>query len=200
MISRTKKLLLAAAAGALAITGLAVQPAHADPQPPPGYCVPDCGQDAYDLPNMGMPPLNVPPEGRKLTFGELARLNHSQGVPDNQLSTSVALGAAESGLFTNAHNGNGDDKSDGIYQCNFIGKLGPARLAKYHLDSPTDTYKPEVAVRIMMDQSGGGKNWKAWGAYLNGSYLKWKYEADRAASNVLNGTQFPDYTSPWGVQ
>lgn len=200
MISRTKKVLLSAAAGALAITGLSTQPASADPTPPPGYCEPSCAQDAYDLPNKGMPPISVPPQGRKLSYNEVARLFHSVGMPDNKLATAVAVIAQESSHNTSAYNGKGADESYGLGQTNFEGYLGPLRLKKYHLTSPKDCFVPETSARIVMDMSDGGKDWSAWGAYNSGAYGKWYFRAELATFNVLfpDRPQFPDVTQEEG--
>lgn len=137
-------------------------------------------------PKQASTPVKTPKAAVKINlaeFGEKDRLTHDQliqvlrdaGFNGKALEVAYAVARAESGHRPKAFNGNAKsgDKSYGIFQINMIGKLGAARRQKFGLSSNEDLFQPEINARIAYEMSGGGKNWKPWGAYRNGSYSQY---------------------------
>ena len=71
-----------------------------------------------------------------------------------------------------AFNGKGADQSYGLMQINMLGDMGPERRSQFGLKSNEELYDPvknmQAAFKIYQSQG-----WGAWGAYTNGSYLKY---------------------------
>ncbi len=113
----------------------------------------------------------------RLTNNELRTVLLNVGFKQNQLRIAMAVARAESGWRPLALNWSKKDHSYGIYQVNMIGKTGRKRLQAYQeqygIRSPEDLYDPVVNAKIAYAISNGGKNWKAWGAYTNGSYRQY---------------------------
>ena len=118
------------------------------------------------------------PSRKGLTAGNLKWLAERAGLKGEDVTIAAAVALAESRLpgsinpplsDPRAFNGKAPDASDGIWQINMHGKLGPDRRAKYGLRSNDDLFDPFTNARAMADilRSQG---WQAWGAYKNGSY------------------------------
>lgn len=105
---------------------------------------------------------------------ELISILKKAGFEGEALKTAYAVTRAESSGRPKAFNGNADtgDKSYGILQINMIGNLGPARRKMYGLKSNEELFDPLTNAKIAYAMSGGGKNWKPWGAWRNNSYRK----------------------------
>lgn len=77
-----------------------------------------------------------------------------------------------------AFNGNNKTKdySLGIFQINLYGRLKKARLEQYDLTNEEDLYNPLTNAKIAYAISSEGRNWYPWGAFTNGSFLKYYEE------------------------
>jgi hypothetical protein len=113
---------------------------------------------------------------------ELIEVLKSVGFAGPALKEAWAVAMKESTGNPNAHNQNANtgDNSYGLFQINMIGRLGPARVEKYGLDSYEDLFDPYVNASIAFQMSKEGTNWGPWGigpdAYnggTTGSYYKW---------------------------
>jgi hypothetical protein len=135
----------------------------------------------------------MPLAGRKLTYLEVAALCYKYGLRGRGLVTAIAVCEYESSMFEGAWNENEKtkDRSYGLFQINVRGVLWLARKIKYGLKTKEDLYHAETNVRIMADMSKKGTNWKPWGAYTNGMYMRAWFSAQAAAAAVD-----PTVTSP----
>jgi hypothetical protein len=131
----------------------------------------------------------VPLAGRQLSYLETARLAHKHGVPlGENLAICVAVCEWESRRRVGAWNFNAKtkDKSYGLWQINMIGKLMEERLKAFGLKTPQELYDPDKNARAMVKISGGGKNWKPWGAYTNGNYKRALKDARKAVGQLTD--------------
>lgn len=119
---------------------------------------------------------------------ELVNVLRSVGFTGEALRHAWAVAMKESTGNPMAHNQNANtgDNSYGLFQINMIGRLGPARLEKFGLDSYEDLFDPYVNASIAYQMSKGGKDWGPWGIGPNaynggttGSYHKWLDEFRR---------------------
>lgn len=109
-----------------------------------------------------------------LSKEQLVKVLQDAGFSGEGLRTAYAVARAESSGRPLAHNNNPKTKdlSYGIFQINMRGSLGPDRRKRYSLNHNDDLYHPEINAKIAFAMSNGGKNWRPWGAYTNGSYRK----------------------------
>lgn len=107
-----------------------------------------------------------------MNTSELAQLMRSVGFPESSIATGVAIAMGESSGNPRAFNGRGNDESYGLWQINMKGSLGPARRAQFGLSSNEDLFDPAINAKAAYTISSGGSNWRAWGAYTNGSYKR----------------------------
>jgi hypothetical protein len=109
-----------------------------------------------------------------LSQSDMYTLAIGQGLPPEKAKIAAAVGMGESGGEPTKHNTNRltADDSYGLWQINMLGPLGPERRAKYGLTSDAQLFDPTVNARVMKGESNNGQNWIPWGAYNNGSYLK----------------------------
>ena len=136
-------------------------------------------------------------EGKQLTPYEVAELAHRHGIPLDKLETAVAVAWGESNYFTGAWNEmpETNDGSYGLYQINMLGHLEGERLKEYGLKNRGELFDADKNAAIMVKMSNGGKNWRPWGAFTNGSYQRGlkSGEVARAVKAVAEGTGEP----PW---
>jgi hypothetical protein len=94
------------------------------------------------------------------------------GFSGSDLDIAVAVALAESGGNTKAYNGNGKDRSYGLWQINMYGNMGPARQRQFALPSYDALYQPEVNAKAAkaIHKSQGWQ--RGWTTYANGAYLK----------------------------
>lgn len=111
---------------------------------------------------------------------ELLSVLQQAGFTGDALRTAYAVTRAESSGRPRAYNGNvgTGDQSYGILQINMLGKLGPARRKQFGLKSNDELYDPVINAKVAFQMSGGGKNWRPWSAWKNGSYRKHLAEFD----------------------
>lgn len=137
-------------------------------------------------------PAAEAPEPKHFYEEELVDVLRSVGFEGKTLRHAWAVAMKESTGNPNAHNQNAStgDNSYGLFQINMIGKLGPARLEKFNLDSYEDLFDPHTNASIAFAMSKGGTDWGQWGIGPNaynggttGSYYKWLDEFRR----VTNG-------------
>jgi hypothetical protein len=112
-------------------------------------------------------------EDTKLTDTQLRNVLTNAGFRGYALNTAFAVARAESSGRPYAYNGRGADRSYGILQINMKGFIGKARKEHFGLSSYDDLFQPEINAKSAYEISNGGKNWKSWGAYTNGSYRKY---------------------------
>lgn len=124
-----------------------------------------------------------------MTQAELQQLAASVGFPDPALAAAVAM--AESSGNPRAFNGRGGDQSYGLWQINMIGALGPERRRAFGLSQNEDLFDPTVNARAALAISGGGTNWRPWGAYTNGSYRRFLGTATGSQSSSGASGQTP---------
>lgn len=132
------------------------------------------------------------PEPKHFYEEELVEVLREVGFTGEQLRQAWAVAMKESTGNPNAHNQNAGtgDNSYGLFQINMIGRLGPARLDKYGLNSYEDLFDPYINATVAFEMSDGGADWGHWGigpnAYTGGtkgSYYKWLDEFRR----ITNG-------------
>jgi hypothetical protein len=105
------------------------------------------------------------------------------GFSGNDLDIAVAVALAESGGNTKAYNGNGKDRSYGLWQINMYGDMGPARQRQFALPSYDALYQPEVnakAAKAIHKSQGWSRGWTT---YANGAYLKHMEKAKAAGAS-----------------
>lgn len=107
-------------------------------------------------------PGGWPNDGSKLTKAQIVALATNRGFTDPSLAAAIAM--AESGGNPSAHALTPKEDSWGLWQINL--KAHP----QYDSRSLQDVgVNADAAYQI----SAGGKSWKPWGAYTNGSYKQY---------------------------
>lgn len=118
---------------------------------------------------------------------QIAQHAYDAGFRGEALSTSVAVAMAESSGNTEAHNGQGDDDSYGLWQINMLGGMGPQRREAFGLDADDELLDPaknaEAAYQIYQGRDGFGD----WSTFNDGSYTEHLDEAEKAAAHVEGG-------------
>jgi len=109
------------------------------------------------------------------TVPSLESILRSVGFEGRGLSIAIGIARAESSGNTRAYNGNSGtgDKSYGLFQINMLGAMGPERRREYGLSSNEDLFDPYVNARVAYEMSNGGRNWRPWSTYNDGSYLQY---------------------------
>ena len=109
-----------------------------------------------------------------LTDAQIAGLAKSAGLSGDALVRAVAVALAESGGRTDALGPPTQwGRAVGVWQIMpLAGRPSTAQLKE-----------PNVNAQQMYKISSGGKNWKPWEAYTNGSYLMFVNRAKKAAGN-----------------
>lgn len=129
--------------------------------------------------------LLVAEEPKHFYEEELIEVLKSVGFVGPALKRAWAVAMKESTGNPDAHNQNSStgDNSHGLFQINMIGRLGPARMERYDLDSYEDLFDPYVNASIAFAMSKEGSDWGHWGIGPNaynggttGSYYKWLNE------------------------
>jgi hypothetical protein len=90
----------------------------------------------------------------------------------------------------NAVNRKSGDKSYGLYQINMIDPYGPDRKKQFGISRYEDLFDPDVSARAAYKMSGGGKNFRDWGAYKGKSNL---YAATQYIEPVYNIAKMAGY-------
>lgn len=132
-----------------------------------------------------------PPVGGRYSAQNLARVAQMAGFPRKALVTAVAVALAESGGNPHARCNNYRTPS-GRISC---GKLGPWTLSTDHgLWEINDKAHPWSARQNMDDPlanaraalriSNGGRSWRPWSTYVNGSWLRHLTAARRAVAGL----------------
>ena len=108
----------------------------------------------------------------KLEDDGLRSILQAAGFSGRGLEIAYAVAKAESGGRPKAYNGNEStgDNSYGIFQINMLGDMGKTRRDRWGLYSNEQLYDPLRNAQIAYDISNGGKNWRPWGSFTNGSY------------------------------
>lgn len=120
----------------------------------------------------------------------LIKMLYRAGFRGKGLETAFAVALAESGGRSRAHNFKGRDLSYGLFQINMNNddpsspNMGRNRLKQFGLKRNEDLYDPMTNIRAAYEISNGGKWWKQWGAYTNGSFVKYLDDARRAAKKA----------------
>jgi len=119
--------------------------------------------------------------GGQLTMEQLVGLAKGAGFSENEAVIMAAIAKAESGGNSNAKNFKPPDKSYGLWQINMIGRLGPARMKEYGLQSEDQLFDPvtnaKAAYAIRKSQGLG-----AWTVYKTGKYRAHLTAAEAARS------------------
>ena len=125
-------------------------------------------------------PGSVP--GGQLSMEQLVGLAKGAGFDNNEAVIMAAIAKAESGGNSNARNFKPPDKSYGLWQINMIGKLGPARIQEFGLQSEDQLFDPvtnaKAAYSIRKSQG-----LSAWTVYKTGAYRN-HLAAAQAARNA----------------
>ena len=124
---------------------------------------------------------------------KLTNLARSVGIPEEKVSTMVAIALAESGgdpTIDTVKSGSDPDKKNefslGLWQINMLGRMGEERRKQFGISSNEQLYDPVVnakAALAILNSSGLG----AWGAYTNESYKDYLPGA-QAAFEKVKGT------------
>lgn len=104
-----------------------------------------------------------------LSRSEIASYARSAGFNGRDLDIAVAVALAESGGDTKAYNGQGGDRSYGLWQINMIGGMGPDRRKRFNLPSNDALYDPATNARVaygIWKENG----WSPWTTYTSGKY------------------------------
>lgn len=100
--------------------------------------------------------------GKGWSKGAVLALAKAVGFPDPKLATAIAF--AESGGVPGAFLRSSREYSVGLWQINTL-------VHPYTVDEMKDPIKN---ARAAFKISKGGTNWRPWGAFTNGSYLKFR--------------------------
>jgi len=101
-----------------------------------------------------------------LSISQINSILESLRFPGGQTRViAISICLAESGGNTNALNPRNKDLSFGLWQINMLGKLGPARMKSFGLNSYEDLYDPYINAKAMIAISGNGKRFGAWSTY-----------------------------------
>ena len=124
---------------------------------------------------------------------KLTNLARSVGIPEEKVSTMVAIALAESGgdpTIDTVKSGSDPDKKNefslGLWQINMLGRMGEERRKQFGISSNEELYDPVVnakAALAILNSQGLG----AWGAYTNNSYKDY-LPAAQASFEKVKGT------------
>jgi hypothetical protein len=136
----------------------------------------DSGSSSSSSSSSGVVPGDQPagvPSPHTLSFQSLEQLAKNAGFNASQAKTMAAIGLAESGGNTHAHNDNAKtgDNSYGLWQINMIGAMGAPRREAFGISSNEQLFNPSInarAAKIIYDQQG----FNAWSVYRSGAYRK----------------------------
>jgi murein DD-endopeptidase MepM/ murein hydrolase activator NlpD len=116
------------------------------------------------------------PASQSYDAEKLTNLARSVGIPEEKVSTMVAIALAESGgdpTIDTVKSGSDPDKKNefslGLWQINMLGRMGEERRKQFGISSNEELYDPVVnakAALAILNSQGLG----AWGAYTNNSY------------------------------
>ena len=125
---------------------------------------------------------------------KLTNLARSVGIPEEKVSTMVAIALAESGgdpTIDTVKSGSDPDKKNefslGLWQINMLGRMGEERRKQFGISSNEELYDPVVnakAALAILNSSG----FSAWGAYTNNSYKNY-LPAAQASFEKVKGTK-----------
>jgi hypothetical protein len=119
------------------------------------------------------PAARVPTGAGRLSARAINFYARRAGFTRGRAVTATAIALAESRGHVRAHNPVPPDDSYCLMQINMLGRLGPARRARFHLRSNTDLYDPATCMRAAYALSGGGADWSPWTTYTRGTYLRY---------------------------
>ena len=124
---------------------------------------------------------------------KLTNLARSVGIPEEKVSTMVAIALAESGgdpTIDTVKSGSDPDKKNefslGLWQINMLGRMGEERRKQFGISSNEELYDPVVnakAALAILNSQG----LSAWGAYTNNSYKDY-LPAAQASFEKVKGT------------
>lgn len=124
---------------------------------------------------------------------KLTNLARSVGIPEEKVSTMVAIALAESGgdpTIDTVKSGSDPDKKNefslGLWQINMLGRMGEERRKQFGISSNEELYDPVVnakAALAILNSQG----LSAWGAYTNNSYKNY-LPAAQASFEKVKGT------------
>lgn len=120
----------------------------------------------------------------------LIKMLYNAGFRGKGLETAFAVALAESGGRSRAHNFKGRDLSYGVFQINMNNNdpsspnMGRNRLRQFGLQRNEQLYDPMTNIKAAYEISNGGKWWGQWGAYTNGSFVRYLDDARRAAKKA----------------
>lgn len=117
--------------------------------------------------------------GQTLKVAEMVKIAKEAGFNDNEAAVMGAIGAAESSGNTRAFNGQGRDKSYGLWQINMLGDMGPARRAQFGIQNDEELFDPKINAKAAYTLYKQRGNFDDWSAYKNGSYLKYMGTAQK---------------------
>ena len=105
--------------------------------------------------------------GTQYGIGQLYDIMRQAGATPREAAQMAAVAIGESSGWSAAHNPNRKtgDNSYGLWQINMLGKLGPARMRKYGLNSVDDLADPVTNARIALDLLRHGGGLRNWGAF-----------------------------------
>lgn len=101
------------------------------------------------------------------TQTELVNAAIRHGLTPERARIAAAVGMAESGGDTNAHNTNAatGDNSYGAWQINMLGAMGPARRVQFGIASNDELFDLDTNARAMSILSQNGQNFSDWTTY-----------------------------------
>lgn len=106
------------------------------------------------------------------TQTELVNAATRHGLTPERARIAAAIGMAESGGNTNAHNTNAatGDNSYGAWQINMLGAMGPERRIQFGIASNDELFDLDTNARAMSILSQNGQNFSDWSTYKDGAY------------------------------
>ena len=133
------------------------------------------------------------PASQSYDAEKLTNLARSVGMPEDKISSMVAIALAESGgdpTIDTVKSGLDPEKKNefslGLWQINMLGRMGEERRKQFGISSNEQLYDPVVnakAALAILNSQGLG----AWGAYTNESYKDYLPGA-QAAFEKVKGT------------
>ena len=146
------------------------------------------------------------PSSQSYDAEKLTNLARSVGIPEDKVSTMVAVALAESGgnpTIDTVKSGLDPEKKNelslGLWQINMIGRMGEERRKQFGISSDEELYDPVVNAKAALSILNS-QGLTAWGAYTNNSYKEYLPAAQASFEKVKDTTPVQiEYKKPQQV-
>ena len=136
--------------------------------------------------------------GGVLTDEQAAQYLRDAGFPESEIAKGVAIGIAESGLRTNAHNGNTStgDNSYGVWQINMLGGMGTERRKQFGISNNEALFNPATNAKAAYSiWRSAGQSWRPWSTNGGAAYQRALKRLLEKWGGGIPGSQSEGFTS-----